>query len=76
MKYVTRTIEVVKAKVKITFKDGKVSERECVSVGGDLLKELKMQYPDSKIYINEMFSEANKYCMSYEDFVKYGELVK
>nr|DAX14220.1 MAG TPA: hypothetical protein [Caudoviricetes sp.] len=76
MKYVTRTIEVVKAKVKITDKDGGISERECVSLGTDLLKELKVQYPDSKITIREMVSEENKYRMTYEDFVKYGELVK
>lgn len=76
MKYVTRTIEVVKAKVKISDKDGKVSERECSVVGSDLIKELKKEYPDSKITINEMTTEENKYRMSYEDFVIYGELIK
>lgn len=76
MKYVTRTFEVVKGNVKITDKEGKVSERECVSLGTDLLKELKVQYPDSKIQVKEMEVYQNKYRMTYEDFVKYGELVK
>lgn len=76
MKYVTRSIEAVKAKVKITFKDGKVVERECVSYGGDLLKELKKEFPNLKFHIIEMNNEVNKYRMSYEDFVKHGELVK
>jgi hypothetical protein len=76
MKYVTRTIEVVKAQVKISDKDGKVSERECSVVGSDLIKELKKEYPNSKIVVHEAVSEEKKYRMSYEDFVKYGEIVK
>ena len=76
MKYVTRTIEAQKAKVKIIDNDGKVSERECIVVGGDLIKELKKEYPNSKIVVHEVVSEENKYRMSYEDFVKYGERVK
>lgn len=76
MKYVTRTFDAVKAKVKIEDKDGKVSERECVSFNRDLVKELKTLYPDSKIQVKEMEPYQNKYRMSYEDFVKYGELVK
>ena len=75
MKYVTRTMEVTKAKVKITDPDGKAKDRECMILGTDILKQLKLEYPDSKI-INEMTTEENKYRMSYEDFVKYGELVK
>lgn len=76
MKYVTRTIEVTKAKVKITDLEGKVSERECTILGTDILKELKLDYPTSKIDIKEMTTKEIKYRMSYEDFVKYGELVK
>lgn len=76
MKYVTRTMEVTKAKVKIMGQDGKAKDRECMILGTDILKQLKLEYPDSKIIINEMTTEANKYRMSYEDFVKYGELVK
>lgn len=76
MMYVTRTIELVKAKVKISDKDGKVSERECTVVGSDLIKELKKEFPNSKIVVNEAISEEKKYRMSYEDFVKYGEIVK
>lgn len=76
MKYVTRTMEVTTAKVKIIGSDGKVNERECMILGTDILKDLKLFYPNSKIVINEMTTEANKYRMSYEDFVKYGELVK
>ena len=76
MKYVTRKMEVTKAKVKIMSPDGKAKDHECMILGTDILKELKLQYPDSKIIINEMTTEENKYRMSYEDFVKYGELVK
>lgn len=76
MKYVTRMMEVTKAKVKITSPDGKAKDRECMILGTDILKQLKLEYPDSKIIINEMITEENKYRMSYEDFVKYGELVK
>ena len=76
MKYVTRTREVTKAKVKIMSPDGKAKDRECMILGTDILKQLKLEYPDSKIIINEMSTEENKYRMSYEDFVKYGELVK
>ena len=76
MKYVTRAMEVTRAKVKIMGQDGKAKDQECVILGTDILKELKLQYPDSKIIINEVTTEENKYRMSYEDFVKYGELVK
>lgn len=76
MKYVTRTIEVTKAKVKITDKDGKVTERECESLSRELIKEIKKEYPDSKIYVKDMEVSQIKYRMPYEDFVKYGELVK
>lgn len=76
MKYVTRTIEVTKAKIRISDKDGKVTERQCISLTRDLVKELNKEYPNSKFVINEMTTEENKYRMSYEDFVKYGELVK
>lgn len=76
MKYVTKTMEVTKAKVKITGPDGKAKDRECMILGTDILKQLKLEYPDSKIIINEMSTEENKYRMTYEDFVKYGELVK
>ena len=76
MKYVTRAIEVTRGKVKIIDKDGKVSERECSVIGSDLIKELKKEYPNSKIVIYEAVSEKHKYRVSYEDFVKYGELVK
>lgn len=76
MKYVTRTMEVTKAKVKIMGQDGKAKDSECTILGTDILKELKLQYPDSKIIINEVTTVENKYRMSYEDFVKYGELVK
>lgn len=76
MKYVTRTIEVTKAKIRISDKDGKVTERQCVSLTRDLVKELNKEYPNSKFVINEMITEENKYRMSCEDFVKYGELVK
>lgn len=76
MKYVTRLLEVTKAKVKIMDPDGKSRDRECTILGTDILKHLKLLYPDSKIIINEMTTEENKYRMSCEDFVKYGELVK
>lgn len=76
MKYVTRKMVVTNAKVKIMGPDGKVKDSECMIVGEDILKELKLQYPDSKIIINEMTTEENNYRMPYEFFVKYGELVK
>jgi hypothetical protein len=76
MKYVTRTIETHKAKVKIIDNDGKVSEREFSVVGGDLLKEIKKEYPKSRIVFREVSREQNKYRMSYEDFLKHAELVK
>ena len=76
MKYVTRTIETVKAKVKIINNEGIVTERECLVLTCDLIKELKKEYPNSKIEIYEGVNEKNKYRISYEDFVKYGELVK
>lgn len=76
MKHVTRTMEVTKAKVKITGPDGKAKDHECMILGTDILKQLKLEYPESKIVVTEMITEENKYRMSYEDFVKYGELVK
>lgn len=76
MKYVTRTMEVTKAKVKIMSQDGKAKDSECMILGTDILKELKLKYPDSKFIINEMSTEEIKYRMTYEDFVKYGEIVK
>lgn len=76
MKCVTRTIEETKVRFKIYSNDGKETEREYTSFSNDVLNELKKQYPNSGIVITEMFSEQNKYRMSYEDFIKYGELVK
>ena len=69
MNDVTRRIEKLKAKVKISDKDGKVSERECIVIGSDLLKEIKLRYTDLKIAINEMFSEENIEHMTYENFI-------
>lgn len=56
MKCVTRTMEVTKAKVKIMGPDGKAKDIECMILWTDILKELKLKYPDSKI-INEVTTE-------------------
>ena len=76
MKYVTRTFEETKVRFKIYSNDGKETEMAYTSFSNDVLNELKKRYPNSGIVITEMYTEQNKYRMSYEDFIEYGVLVK